>query len=274
MQLETLIYEKRGPICVITMNRPEVFNAYDKKMVDELRLVWADYRDDDNLRAAVLTATGDKSFSTGLDAKEVVLKPVISQSMSDMGVVTLTNRDYNIWKPVIAAVNGVCCAGGWHFIADADVVICSDNATFFDVHTRIGIINPEESVDMMSKIPAGEVMRMVLCGGDYRMTAQRAYDVGLVSEVVPVDKLVSTAIAIAEQIAEKSPESVQGSLEVMWNALQNQRVPYYPMGMALLYRNFYSKDREEGLRAFVEKRQPIWPSLKVRKAKELPTDWT
>lgn len=258
MELKTLVYEKRGPICIITMSRPEVYNAYNLQMVDELRRVWWDFRDDETLRVAILTAAGDRSFSTGLDAKEIIQKPMESPSLVYAGVPMLTARDLQVWKPVIAAVNGICCAGGWHFISDADIVICSENATFFDTHVRVGLVNPEEAVDLMSKVPPGEVMRMVLCGGDYRMTAQRAREVGLVTEVVPLAKLVPTAIAIAEQIADKSPEGVRGSLEVMWSAINNQRTPSYAVGMALLHRNFLSEDRKEGLRAFVEKRKPRW----------------
>ena len=258
MELQTLLYQKEGAIAYITMNRPEVHNAYNLRMCDELRQVWMDFRDDDNLRVAVLTGAGDKAFSTGLDAKEIVEKPIESPSLSYAGVPMLTARDFQVWKPVIAAVNGICCAGGWHFISDADIVICTEEATFFDVHVQVGLVNPVEAVDLMSKIPPGEVLRMVLSGSDYRMTAQRAYQVGLATEVVALDQLLPTATSIAQRIADKSPEGVRGSLEVMWSAINNRRTPSYPVGMALLHRNFLSEDRQEGLRAFVEKRKPRW----------------
>ena len=258
MELETLLYRKEGPLAYITMNRPEVLNAYNLQMCDELRRVWWDFRDDDALRVAIFTGAGERSFSTGLDVKEVVAKGMGSPSLSYAGVPMLTARDFQVWKPVIAAVNGVCVAGGWHFVSDADIVICSENATFFDVHTRTGLINPMESVDLMSKVPPGEVLRMVLCAGDYRMTAQRAYQIGLAAEVVPFDQLIPTATTIAGQIAEKSPDGVRGSLEVIWSAINNQRAPSYPLGMALMHRHRTSRDRQEGYGAFLEKRKPQW----------------
>lgn len=258
MKFDTLLYEKEGPIAFITMDRPQVYNAYNLKMCEELRQVWIDFRDDDELRVAVLTGSGDKSFSTGLDAKEIVDNPIESPSLVYSGLPMLTARDFQVWKPVIAAVNGICCAGGWHFISDADVVICSDQATFFDVHVQVGLVNPVEAVDLMSKVPPGEVLRMVLSGSDYRMTAQRAYDVGLVSEVTSLNDLMPRAIRIAKEIAKKSPDGVRGSLEVIWSAINNLRTPSYSVGMALLHRNFDSPDRKEGLNAFVEKREPRW----------------
>ena len=258
MELKTLLYEKHGPICIITMNRPEVLNAYNLQMVDELRHVWWDFRDDGGLQVAILTGAEERSFSTGLDVNEIIEKPFASPSMVYAGVPTLTARDFQVWKPVIAAVNGVCCAGGWHFISDADIVICSENATFFDTHVEVGLVNPVEAVDLMSKVPPGEVMRMVLCGRDYRMTAQRAFQVGLATEVVPLDRLIPTAMTIAGQIAEKSPKAITGSLEVMWSAINSRRTPSYPLGMALLNRDVLSQDRQEGFDAFVEKRKPRW----------------
>ena len=258
MELRTLLYEKHGPICTITMSRPEVLNAYNLQMVDELRQVWWDFRDDDSLHVAILTGAGERSFSTGLDAKEIIGKPFASPSLVYAGVPTLTARDFQVWKPVIVAVNGVCCAGGWHFISDADIVVCSENATFFDTHVEIGLVNPVEAVDLMSKVPPGEVMRMVLCGRDYRMTAQRALQVGLATEVVPLNELIPTAMTIARQIAEKSLKAASGSLEVMWSAINSRRTPSYPLGMALLNRDMLSQDRREGFDAFVQKRKPRW----------------
>lgn len=234
--LAALRVERRGAVLVIEMNRPDVLNAYDRQMTSELRAVWRWLRDEDALRVAVLTGAGTRSFSTGLDVTDTLDAGVLSPSLDADGRVALTARDLRVNKPVIAAVNGYCCAGGWHFINDADIVLCSATATFFDTHVDVGLSNPVEAVGLLSRLPAGEVLRMVLSGRAYRLDAQRALQLGLVTEVTEPARLVARAVEIAEVIAGHPPGVLAGSLEVIWRAIEAQRADAENLGLALLAR--------------------------------------
>ncbi len=232
----TLDVQRRGPVLVIVMNRPHVHNAYDRQMTAELRSVWRLFRDDRTARVAVLTGAGEQSFSTGLDVTDTLEAGVLSPSLDADGRVLLTARDLQVSKPVIAAVNGYCCAGGWHFINDADIVLCSATATFFDTHADVGLANPVEAVGLLSRLPATEVLRMVLSGRAYRLDAERALQLGLVTEVVEPAALVDRAVEIAEVVAKHPPEVLAASLEVIWRAICHQRAEAEHLGLALLAR--------------------------------------
>ena len=234
--MKTLDVTRDGRVLLVTMNRPEVLNAYDARMVRELREVWRTFRDDDGLRAAVLTAAGDRSFSTGLDVDDTLATGVASPSLDEDGRVALTSRDLRVFKPVVVAVNGYCCAGGWHFVNDADVVLCSDNATFFDTHVDVGLANPVEAVGLLSRLPLTEVARMVASGRAYRLGAERARELGLVTEVVPPEDLVPRALEIAHVMARHDPAILANSLETLWTAVEDQRARAEALGLALLMR--------------------------------------
>lgn len=242
--------ERRGPVLIIVMNRPEVLNAYDRQMTHELRTVWRLFRDDDTARVAVLTGAGTRSFSTGLDVTDTLDAGVLSPSLDADGRVMLTARDLRVYKPVIAAVNGHCCAGGWHFINDADVILCSANATFFDTHADVGLSNPVEAVGLLSRLPATEVLRMVLSGRAYRISADRALQLGLVTEVTAPDVLVDRAVEIAETVAAHPPEVLAGSLEVIWRAIDKQRADAEQLGLALLARTDATRSGRPLMEAF------------------------
>lgn len=163
MDLEALVYEKRGHVVTITLNRPHAMNAYDSVMCGELTRVWEEVQRDDDVRVAILTGAGDRAFCSGIDVKEMASGgQVFSVSR---GEVRLTARQCKVWKPVIAAVNGFCIGGGLHFVTDADMTICSENSTFFDTHLRIGQVMAVEAIGLSRKIPLGEVLRMVLTSG-------------------------------------------------------------------------------------------------------------
>jgi len=158
----------------------------------------------------------------------------MTPSLDENGNVALTARDLGIHKPVVVAVNGACCAGGWHFVDDADVVITSRTAMFFDTHVNVGLANPVEAVGLLSKLPAGEVLRMVLSGRDYRLDAERAYALGLVTEVAEPDDLVPRALAVAATIAQHPVELLRASGETIWTALLEQRATAEAHGLRLL----------------------------------------
>jgi E-phenylitaconyl-CoA hydratase len=237
LDLATLLVERHDRVLLVTMNRPDRLNAYDRTMVEELRSVWRHADLDEGVHALVLTAAGTRGFSTGFDVDDTLEAEVVSPSLDEHGQVAITARDLGINKPVVVAVNGFCCAGGWHFVDDADVVLASETASFFDTHVDVGLANPVEAVGMLSKLPAGEVLRMVLSGRDYRLGAQRAHELGLVTEVVPGERLVERALEIAAVIAQHPVELLRTSLETLWTAILEQRASAEAHGLAALARS-------------------------------------
>ena len=197
---ETLLYSKADGIASLSLNRPEVRNAINQRMQDELREVWHDARYDNDVRCVVLTAEGDH-FCTGIDRAEAV-----SESNTDAmaagnypGYPTPwmyddPGRDVgpkarDCWKPVIAAVQGQACGGAFYILGEVEFIIASDDATFFEPHVTYGMTAAFEPMQMLTKMPFQEIMRMSLLGADERMSAERAREIGLVSEVVPRDEL-------------------------------------------------------------------------------------
>jgi len=247
---ETLRVGRDGGVLLVVMDRPEVHNAYDRRMVGELRTVWRALRDDDALRVAVLTGAGDRAFSTGLDVDDALAGAVRSPSLDEDGRVALTARDLRVYKPVVVAVNGYCCAGGWHFVNDGDVILCSENATFFDTHIDVGLANPVEAVGLLSRLPLTEVLRMVVSGRAYRLGAERARELGLVTEVVPAGRLVERAMEIARLIARHPPDLLAASLETIWTAVDDQRARAEALGLALLSRTPVDAAERRSLLAF------------------------
>lgn len=254
---ETVIYEKKGHIAYITLNRPERLNAYNLTMNRELGEVWEDFKKDDYLRVAILTGAGKKAFCAGVDVKDVA--EAGEAPLTRIEDVHLTPLQSNVWKPVICAVNGLCTGAGMLFVVDSDICIGSENATFFDSHVNVGMVAAMEPAALVRRIPIGIVLRMYLMGNAERMSAQRAYEVGLLSQVVPFDDLLPTATRIAEVIAENAPLAVRGTKIAAWKSLNlplfeaAQDVAFY-----ILRENWLSEDFKEGPRAFAEKRKPQW----------------
>ena len=221
MELETLEYEERGHVAVVRLNRPDHHNAFNTAMQRELRDVWQAIRADDNIRAVVLTAAGTKAFCTGIDRSDI---PVTEEQFffdpytyDDPGKF-IGPRSQELWKPVIAAVNGMACGGAFYLLGESDIIIASEDATFFDPHVTYGMPAVFEPILMMPRMPFGDLLRMTLTGNAERIGAQSAQRMGLVSEVVPADELFDTALALAESIAANPPQAVQASLRTVWAA--------------------------------------------------------
>ena len=183
---ETITYEEDDGIAWVTLNRPDVLNAFNKQMRVELQTVWRAMRWNDDVRVVVLTAAGDRAFCTGIDREES-LNPEIQQKALDEGRlvdyptpwtyddpgVELGPKANDMWKPVIAAVNGMVCAGAFYLLGEVEFVIAADHATFFDTHVTYGMTAGYEPIHMSPKVPFGELARMMLLGGSERMSAQR-----------------------------------------------------------------------------------------------------
>ncbi len=262
---ERLIVERRGPVGWLIFNRPEAGNAIDAAMFDELESAWAELDRDPGVRAIVNTGNG-KAFQTGLDVVQLAQDPAALREQSRRTArseLRLTAWHNRVWKPVIAAVNGICAGGGLHFVADADVVMASADATFVDPHVSLGQVTASEAIGLLRKVPAEAVMRMALVGRHERLTAERARQMGMVSEVVePPERLREKAQALAEKIARNSPAAMAATKRALWNALEVGLSEACRGGAKELVSMWGHPDQEEGPRAFVEKRDPVWQPLR------------
>jgi enoyl-CoA hydratase/carnithine racemase len=165
----------------------------------------------------------------------------------------------HVWKPVICAVNGLCVGGGLHFVVDADIVIASQNAAFMDTHVSVGMVGALENIGLAKRLPLGSAMRMTLMGRHYRMPAERAYQLGLVDELVEAPPAVLPA---AEEMAglmlQNSPQAMSLSKQAVWNSLEEGYRDSLEFGWSLLRSHWSHPDFSEGPKAFGEKREPRW----------------
>ncbi|WP_413758489.1 enoyl-CoA hydratase/isomerase family protein [Streptomyces sp. MMBL 11-3] len=214
--------DKDTGVAVVTLDRPDRLNAIDLPTASQLTAVWSDFRHDDSVRAIVLTGAGERAFSTGLDRDAEVPQPD-SPYMLDDPLAAVGPKAAGLWKPVIAAVNGMACGGAFYLLGEADFVIADETATFFDPHTTYGMVSAYESVYLAQRTPFGEVARLALMGTAERVSAQRAYEVGLVSEVTPPGGSVEAAVRCATVIASYPPTAVEGTVRALWSAQEATR---------------------------------------------------
>ncbi|MEV0766753.1 enoyl-CoA hydratase/isomerase family protein [Nocardia salmonicida] len=217
----TIEFEVADHIATITLNRPDRLNSFNEAMARDMADAWQRVRDDDNIHVAVLRANGERAFSTGIDVGEGPWWTHKSRwNQEDPGVV-LGPRQHRVWKPVICAVHGMAAGGAMYFINECDIVICSSEATFFDPHANAGIVSALEPIGMLARgIPVGEVLRWALLGSDERMTAETALRVGIVTEIVEPGQLRARAHSLAQEIAARRPEAIQGTVRAIWEALE------------------------------------------------------
>jgi len=258
MPYKDIVVEKRGRIVCLTLNRPERMNSIGVETGNEMLEAFREYRDNPDLWVMILAAAGDKSFCSGMYVTEAAQKTEEKGKTEGYTIFKpWTDMMQSIRKPFICAVNGYCIGGGWHLVADSDIVIASENAQFFDTHVNIGLINGVESAGLAFRMPLGIVMRMVIEGRHFRVNAQQACQWGLVSEVVPQDKLMARAWEIATHIAEDAaPLAVQGSKKAILGALDRGPSEGIPYTWTVLTDIQDTEDTKEGFRSFVEKRKP------------------
>jgi enoyl-CoA hydratase/carnithine racemase len=218
LEFSTLLYEERDGVAWVTLNRPERHNAFDLTMADEFHRLWKTLRHRDSVRCVVLTGSGDKAFCTGIDRDAVVPQPSSPYLVDDPGL-ALGPKTADLWKPVIAAVNGMACGGAFYLLGECEFLIAAEHATFFDPHVTYGMVMAYEAVHLAQRMPHGELARLALLGTAERMTAHRAHEIGLVSEVVP-DNAALTAAAdrAARTIAGYEPTAVEGTVRALWAA--------------------------------------------------------
>ncbi len=252
--LTTIRYEAADGVATITLDRADRHNAFTTAMCDEMAATWAHVRDDDGVRAVVVTAAGDKAFCTGIDRSEVP-----ADGGAEYAFDPLTYRDpggrlgprsNGCWKPVVAAVNGMACGGAFYLLGEVDVIVAADHATFFDPHVTYGMPAVFEPALMLHRMPFGEVLRMTLLGNHERISAARALEIGLVTEVVPAGELAAAAHRVAAAIASQPPTAVQASLRSLWAARELTRAQMLDVGNTFLNLAMSKEALAEGQQVF------------------------
>lgn len=264
MRFEAIRYEIADRVATITLNRPERHNAFTVAMAGELRRAWEDVKANPDVVCAIVTGAGERAFCTGMDVADVAdgsAREEAARMEREEGkpfYAYLTAIQNRCWKPVITAVNGMVVGGGLHFIADTDLIVCAEHATFFDTHVKVGLIAGLEPVGLARRIPLEQVLRMALLGGSERMTAQQALAFGLVGEVVPQEQLLPRARELAAKIAEHSPTALARSKQAIWESLDAGLHDGLDRTWRRIREHSAHPDLDEGTKAFVEKRKPRW----------------
>jgi enoyl-CoA hydratase/carnithine racemase len=250
---------QQGRVTVCTLNRPHRMNAVNAAMNRELAEFWRWVRDDPEQRVAVVTGAGDQAFCSGADVTDTLDGEDVSKRPDDVLQMLEQWVPHDLAKPLICAVNGVCAGGGLHFVGGADFTIASERATFLDPHVSVGHVSGIETIELTYCMPVPTVLRMALLGRHESMDAARALQAGLVTEVVPAERLLPRAIELAILIARNSPAAVRRTREAIRGSLGRPRPDAYRQGWQLICDHAATHpDAAEGPRAFREKRSPIW----------------
>jgi len=259
----TVRFDVADRVATITLNRPDRKNAMNQQLKDELRECWRRVRADGDVWVAIITGAGD-AFSSGADveglATNAFTKPdrwaelAMIEGIRDLP----TPRRQRVHKPVIAAVNGVVAGFSLDLVTESDIPIASEKASFVDPHVSIGLVSSHEMVNMARRVPLHVCLRMALLGSRERMSAQRAYEVGLVTEVVPHEKLMDRARELAAMICTNAPLAVWGTKMGILQGLDLPVAQAEEIAAGYLEVNEQSEDYKEGPRSFVEKRKPVW----------------
>jgi enoyl-CoA hydratase/carnithine racemase len=230
-------------------------------------------RTNDDVRVVILTGAGDKAFCSGLDREEAIEQTSRANATQTERALTggwvgtpymfndpgsnINPKQNDMWKPVIAAVNGMACGGALYLLGEVDIIIAAENATFFDPHVTYGMVSGFESMHLLQKLPLGETLRVVLLGVYERMSAARAHQVGLVSEVVPGSELLERALWIANAIASAPVLAIQGTVRAVWMANELSRRNALAQVSSIVVQGTAHENLEEGQAAFQGER-PKW----------------
>jgi enoyl-CoA hydratase/carnithine racemase len=227
MEYQTILVEKdEHKVATVTLNRPQMLNSFNGQMCFEFRHLWQSLRVDDTVNAIVVRAAPGRAFSAGYDVKD---SGGAANGFSDHLWAKEDAGEYlgpkanKLWKPIVTAVHGICAGGGFYWVNESDIVICSENAEFFDPHVTYGMVTALEPIGLSKRIPLSEALRIGLMGNDERVGAQTALRINLVSEVVPNDELWDRAAVIARRIAAKPTAATQGTVRAVWDSLDQTR---------------------------------------------------
>jgi enoyl-CoA hydratase/carnithine racemase len=257
----TLDVHREGHVGWLVFDRPDRGNAMDAVMLVELETAWRELDADAAVRVIVTTGNGP-AFQTGLDVAQLAADPAALREQSRRtrrAELRLTAWHNQVWKPVVAAVNGVCAGGGLHFVADADIVIAASDATFLDPHVSVGQVTAYEAITLVRTSPMEPIVRMALVGRHERITAERARQLGILSEVVdPPGGLRERAHELAGTIARNSPAAMAATKRALWGALEVGLTEACRRGARELVGLWGHPDQTEGPAAWAERREPQW----------------
>ncbi len=252
--LENILYEKKGAVAYITLNRPKVLNALNQRTWEELRSAFEDARDDAEVRGIIVTGAGDKAFAAGADISELAKATAVEAEKSSSYGQEVLNLVESLGKPVIAAVNGFALGGGCETAMACTIRVASENARFGVPEVTLGLIPGCGGTQRLPRLVGkGRALQLILSGG--MIGADEAYRIGLVNEVVPAADLISRAEAILKPILANAPLSVKFALEAVNNGLNTSVTE----GLALEASYFGlcagTEDKKEGTEAFLQKRK-------------------
>ncbi len=267
---ETLGYEERDGVGWVTLNRPDRMNAFNSLMQRELNDCWRGLRRNDDVRCVVLTGAGDRAFCTGIDRMEQMGGD--TDATTDADVVgsgstpfmfndpgdNIGPKSCDLWKPVIAAVNGIACGGAFYMLGEVEFIIAAEHATFFDPHVTYGMTAAFEPIHMHDRMPFGEIMRLSLMGNYERLSAQRAFEIGLVSEVVPKERLLDAAAWAAGAIASQPQLAIQGTVRAIGAARELSNRQAVALGYAFVGLGTDQSSIAEGQQLFESGKRIEW----------------
>jgi len=255
ISLENVLYEKKGPIAYVTLNRPKVLNALNAKTWEDLRTAFEAARTDSEVHGVILTGAGDKAFIAGADISELAhLSAVEAEESSSFGQQVL-NLVENLGKPVIAAINGFALGGGCETAMACTIRIAVESAKFGQPEVKLGVLPGAGGTQRLPRLVGkGRALQLILTGD--MITAQEAYRIGLVNEIVPAGNLISRAEAILKQIFANAPVAIKHSLEAVNKGLETNQDEGLALEASFFGLCAGTEDKKEGTSAFLEKRAP------------------
>jgi len=254
MSYEMILTETRGRVGLITLNRPQALNALNNQLMREVMDALESFDKNDTIGAMVITGT-EKVFAAGADIKEMADKTI--EQMMDRDHVAVFGRIRTIRKPVIAAVSGWALGGGCEVALSCDMIVASESAQFGQPEINIGVIPGAGGTQRLTR-SVGKAIAMEMILNDRRLSAQEARQLGLVNRVVPVEGYLEEAIKLAEEIAARAPLAVRAAKRLINQSFERTLTEGLAAEKQEFYNLFASEDQKEGMRAFIEKREPEW----------------
>ena len=254
MSYEMILTETRGRVGLITLNRPQALNALNNQLVSELMDALETYDNDDNIGAMALTGS-EKAFAAGADIKEMADKSM--QQMMDGDSIAVFSKILSIRKPVIAAVSGYALGGGCEVAMSCDMIVASESARFGQPEITIGVIPGAGGTQRLTRA-VGKALAMEMILNNRTLSAQEAYQFGLVNRVVPKESYLDEAIKLADEIASRAPLAVRAAKKMVNQAYELALTDAIHAERREFYNLFATEDQKEGMKAFIEKRKPEW----------------
>lgn len=252
-----LLYEKKGKTATITLNRPQALNSLDPETLQELNRALTDFRDDEGLWVGIVTGAGERAFCAGADIRATIPR-LLDRSAHEpwRGPATIM-RGLEIWKPLIAAINGMALGGGLELALACDIRLAAENATFGQPEVRLSLIPGWGGTQRLPRaVPLAKAAELILTGRS--IDAREAYRIGLVNEVVPLPELLAQANKWAEEICQLGPLGVRAGKEAMMRGIELPLTEGLRLEQMIFDSLRYAEDAAEGPRAFVEKRPPVF----------------